>query len=255
VTAAPTAAASDFRPDINGLRALSIALVIAYHLAPGLAPGGFAGVDVFFVISGYLMTRIIQGGLADGRFSLRGFYLARLRRIWPALAAFGAGLWLWGFFCLDPWTFQRMGDEIPFALLFASNFAFLGHGGYFGESADENWVLHTWSVAVEWQFYLLYPLVLLALFQWGWGRRKWWIVAAGLAAASFALSAALPPRNWNVDFYMLPTRGWELLAGALVAAGEARLRAGPLARGLLQAVGLALIVLGVVVARPNTGWP
>jgi peptidoglycan/LPS O-acetylase OafA/YrhL len=248
-------AISDFRPDINGLRALSIALVIAYHLAPALAPGGFAGVDVFFVISGYLMTRIIQGGLEAGRFSLRGFYLARLRRIWPALAAFCAGLWVWGFLCLDPWTFQRVGQEVPFAASFLSNFVFLSHGGYFGDSADENWVLHTWSVAVEWQFYLVYPLVLLALARWRWGRRRWWMVAAGLAAASFALSVALPQRQWSLDFYMLPTRAWELLAGALVAAGETRLRAGPLARGALHLAGLALIGLGVIVARPNTGWP
>ncbi len=229
--------------------------MVAYHLAPSHAPGGFVGVDVFFVISGYLMTRIIGGGLEGGGFSLRAFYRARLRRIWPALAALCVGLWVFGALCLDPWTFQRMGGELPFALLFVSNFAFAGHGGYFAESGANNWVLHTWSVAVEWQFYLLYPLLLMALFARPWGRRRLWLILAGLTALSFVVSVALPERNWNLDFYMLPTRAWELLAGALCAGAERRLQLSAGARRLVHVAGLALIGLGVVLARPNVGWP
>ena len=157
-------AAHGFRSDINGLRAVAIALVVAYHLAGPLAPGGFVGVDVFFVISGFLMTNIIVGGLRDGRFDVWRFYLARLRRILPALAAFCLALWVVGATLIDPWTFQHIAADIPGVLAFVSNAAFAGRHGYFAPDERDNWLLHTWSLSLEWQFYLLYPLLLLALF-------------------------------------------------------------------------------------------
>ena len=253
---APAAAGRDgFRSDINGLRAIAVALVMAFHLGRGHVGGGFSGVDVFFVISGYLMTRIVVGGLEGERFGLRGFYFARARRIIPALAAFCAALWLFGATLLDPWTFERLATNLPYALLFIANIMFANRGGYFAEDARTNWVLHTWSLAVEWQFYLLYPLLLLALWRWAATRRRIWTILALLAAASFALALAALPHNATLGFYMLPTRAWELLLGALCVPVERRLTLGVTARLALHVAGLALIALGVGITHPDTPWP
>jgi len=252
---AGTGPADGFRSDINGLRAISIALVIAFHLAPGVAPGGFIGVDVFFVISGYLMTRIILGRLRRGRFRLVDFYLSRLRRIWPALVALCGVLCALGAIGLDPWAGERLMGDLPGVLLFVSNFALGMQSGYFAADLTSNWVLHTWSLAVEWQFYLVYPLVLLVVFSRPALRRRLWVVVAALAVVSFALAMVLWTRSSQWSFYLLPTRAWELLAGALCVPIESRLRLSPARRGLVHAGGLVLIGLGAVFAAPTLGWP
>jgi peptidoglycan/LPS O-acetylase OafA/YrhL len=252
---APPAGREAFRSDINGLRALAVALVMAFHLGRGHVGGGFIGVDVFFAISGYLMTRIIVGGLEGGRFRLQGFYLARTRRIVPALAAFCALLWLFGATLLDPWTFERLAAKLPYALLFISNFAFAGHGGYFAEDARTNWFLHTWSLAVEWQFYLLYPLLLIGLWRWAAARRRPWLILGVIAAASFGLTLTALSHYANWSFYMLPTRAWELLLGGLCVPVERRLTLPPIARLVLHVAGLGLIAVGVVIIGPDTPWP
>jgi peptidoglycan/LPS O-acetylase OafA/YrhL len=252
--ASPRAASDGFRSDINGLRAVSIALVVAYHLLGRLVPGGFVGVDVFFVISGFLMTNIIVGRLRQDRFRLRDFYLARLRRIWPALAALCLALWVVGATLIDPWTFERIADDIPGVLAFVSNIVFVGRQGYFAPDEHANWLLHTWSVSVEWQFYLLYPLLLLGLFAAPILRRRMWFVLAALTAGSFVLAVAISARGQGWSFYLLPTRAWELLAGALCA-GCAPLKLGGGRRVALHAVGLGLIGIGALIAIPAVGWP
>ena len=252
---APTRSAPDgFRSDINGLRAISIVLVVAYHLAGRLAPGGFIGVDVFFVISGFLMTEIIVGRLRQGRFKLWDFYVARLRRIWPALVALCLALWAVGATLIDPWTFERIAADIPGALFFASNAVFAGRQGYFAPDENANWLLHTWSLSVEWQFYLLYPLLLLGLFAAPRLKRRLWFVLGGLAAASFALAMVTSARGQIWSFYLLPTRAWELLAGALCA-GLAAPTLTRLQRNSLHAAGLLLIAIGASLAIPAAGWP
>jgi peptidoglycan/LPS O-acetylase OafA/YrhL len=253
--AAPAAVREGFRSDINGLRAIAVGLVMAFHLGRGHVHGGFGGVDVFFAISGYLMTRIIVGGLERGRFTLGGFYLARVRRIWPALAVFCAAVWLFGATLLDPWTFERLAGKLPYALTFIANFMFAGHGGYFAEDARSNWFLHTWSLAVEWQFYLVYPLLLLAIWRWRAARRWLWPILGVVAAASFGLSLAALRHYQSWNFYMLPTRAWELILGGLCVPLERRLALGAGARLALHVAGLALIAIGVLVAGPDTPWP
>ncbi len=248
------AAADGFRSDINGLRAISIALVVAYHLAGGLAPGGFVGVDVFFVISGFLMTNIILGRLREGRFKLGDFYIARLRRIWPALAALCLGLWLVGVTLIDPWTFEGIAADIPGVLAFVANIVFAGRLGYFAPDEHANWLLHTWSVSVEWQFYLLYPLLLLGLFAVPALRRRIWPVLAALTAGSFVLAIVASARGQGWSFYLLPTRAWELLAGALCA-GASGLSLGGYRRIALHVLGLMLIAIGAWIAVPAVGWP
>src|ERR1039457_4022433 len=155
-----------FRQDINGLRAYAVAAVLLYHFGvPGFG-GGFVGVDVFFVISGFLMTGIILTKLEARNFSLPDFYLARARRIIPALAVFCLALLVFGWFWLTPYTYKALGRYAVASITFVSNFVYQRGAGYFAEPAHDNWLLHTWSLSVEWQFYLLYPLLLLAVARW-----------------------------------------------------------------------------------------
>ena len=221
-----------------------------------MAPGGFVGVDVFFVISGYLMTTIVVGRLEAGGFRLGGFYLARLRRIAPPLVALCAGLWLFGALLIDPWNFEGLAGKLPSALLFVSNFTSANGGGYFAESPNNNWFLHTWSLSVEWQFYLLYPLVLIALFGLAAGA------PAGVVGAGWRWQRSRSP--WPCcwaraagpgDFYMLPTRTWELLAGRAGAGAELRLPRPAACPPALHIAGLVLIAVGVAMSRPDGHWP
>lgn len=212
----PAVAAEGFRRDINGLRGLSVLMVVAFHLHLRGSDGGFIGVDVFFAISGFLMTQIIWRGLETGRFGYGRFVLARAARIWPALATLLAVLFIAGLWWLPPFDLVLLAEQSLRALVFGSNHYFLERSGYNTETADTNWLLHTWSLSVEWQFYLLYPLLLWGLARLSGGRRA---VVAGallvLAAASLACQAA-----WGADhparaFFLLPARAWELLAGGL----------------------------------------
>jgi len=150
---------SGFRNDINGLRAWAVVAVILYHFGvPGIG-GGFVGVDVFFVISGFLMTGIVVGGLArEGGFSVWSFYMARARRILPALLVLCLVLLTLGWWLLLPLDYKMLGKHALAALTFLSNITFQREAGYFDAASHEKWLLHTWSLAVEWQFYMLLPL-------------------------------------------------------------------------------------------------
>ncbi|HZZ90682.1 MAG TPA: acyltransferase family protein, partial [Caulobacteraceae bacterium] len=228
--------------------------MIAYHLDDSLAPGGFIGVDVFLVISGFLMTQIIVGRLQAAQFRLWGFYAERLRRIWPALAALCLCLCIAGATLLDPWTFEQIAADIPAVLLFVSNIAFASRGGYFAPDETPNWLQHTWSLSLEWQFYLLYPLVLAAVWALPALRRWLWPIVGVLTAASFGLAVRGSLVGALDAYYALPTRGWELLAGALCAAASG-VQFGPAIRWTLHLAGIALIGAGAIVAVPAEGWP
>ena len=159
-----------FRYDINGLRALAVIAVVLFHFKiPGFS-GGFVGVDVFFVISGFLMTGIIVSGLeaspAKG-FRLFDFYMARLRRIVPALAVVCIVLLLAGWLFLAPADYVKLAREVDRALLFISNNYYFKNSGYFDADSHERMLLHSWSLSVEWQFYMIYPLVLMLVARLG----------------------------------------------------------------------------------------
>lgn len=243
-----------FRHDINGLRAWAVMAVVLYHFGvPGFA-GGFVGVDVFFVISGFLMTSIIISGLEQGRFSLWGFYLARARRIIPALLVLCISLLILGWFWLPPIDYKMLGTHAATALAFVSNLKFWREAGYFDVASHEKWLLHTWSLSVEWQFYILLPLGCLLLWHWlGRTAVKWTLIAAGLL--SLLLSVYASARWPGAAFYLLPTRAWEMLAGGLVWWAT---RTQPMPRKmavLAEVVGFALIIVSILCFDPAMQWP
>jgi peptidoglycan/LPS O-acetylase OafA/YrhL len=161
----------DFRTDINGLRAIAVVSVVLYHFGVWGFAGGYVGVDVFFVISGYLMMHAVASKLAAGRFSLLGFYAARARRIIPALFAMLCVLLVAGFFVSLPLAFMELARQAAAAIAFVSNVVFWRETGYFDTPSQEKWLLHTWSLSVEWQFYMVFPLLVLVLYRFASGGR------------------------------------------------------------------------------------
>lgn len=247
-------AKTGFRTDINGLRAWAVAAVVLYHFGvPGIT-GGFVGVDVFFVISGFLMTSIIVRGLSEGRFSLWRFYLDRARRIIPALAVLSLVLLSIGWFTLLSTDYHMLGKHVATSVAFLSNVVYWREAGYFDTASKEKWLLHTWSLSVEWQFYLILPVVLLGAWKlWPGRARMTALVTLGLIV-SLALSLLVTPHQPSAAFYLLPTRAWEMLAGGLVFLLSHRCPVGARAK-LLEKIGLGLIVTSIFVFDAGVNWP
>jgi peptidoglycan/LPS O-acetylase OafA/YrhL len=204
-----------YRREIDGLRALAVVPVILFHAGLPAFSGGFVGVDVFFVISGYLITSIILQEMEAGAFTLIGFYDRRARRILPALFVVTLVclplVWLW----MLPEDLKEFSESLVGLSAFASNIVFLMKSGYFGGAAELKPLLHTWSLAVEEQYYLLFPAFVLLV--WRAGRRyvPWVLLLAALLSFAAAQWGSL--HKPDAAFYLLPTRGWELLIGAFAA--------------------------------------
>lgn len=249
-----------YRREIDGLRALAVVPVILFHAGFSTFSGGFVGVDIFFVISGYLITGIILQALADGNFSIVDFYERRARRIMPAL--------FFVLICSTPFVFlwmtsdaiDRYFSDLLAVSLFVSNIAFFLQVDYFAPSAELNPLLHTWSLAVEEQYYLFIPLILVVL--WRYCRAGLFIVLALAAVLSLTLSEIVLYfshfEGWSrlgpANFYLLPTRAWELLIGALCVAQGTR-AVGPTSRGLLAFLGLVLVVSSIFAFDSTTPFP
>lgn len=217
-----------YRPDIDGLRAVAVLLVVAYHAFPSAVPAGFLGVDVFFVISGFLITRIIAGEMEAGRFTLGEFYARRVRRIFPALLlVLGAALAM-GWLVLASVEYETLGRHVVGGAGFLSNFVLWSETGYFGPEAESTPLLHLWSLAVEEQFYLVWPLVLMLT-----RRSLWAVVAVGVAS----LAANQLVSDPTAAFYLPATRMWELAAGGALALWRSPARGSDLA----SAAGIALL--------------
>ncbi len=204
-----------YRPDVEGLRALAVVPVILYH-AQLSCPGGYIGVDVFFVISGYLITKIIVSDLGKGSFSLARFYERRVRRIFPALFLMLAVSSACAYFLLLPREIIAFGQSLMASAAFVSNVFFSGQFGYFDAAAGQKPLLHVWSLAVEEQFYIFWPLVLLALHNKA-GRKKALCFCALLAGMSLLHSEYLVHEAGSAAFYLMPSRAFELGIGALLA--------------------------------------
>jgi peptidoglycan/LPS O-acetylase OafA/YrhL len=256
---------SAFRSDINALRALSVLAVLGYHLQiPGFR-GGFIGVDVFLVITGYLMTDKVLTGLQAGHFSIREFWFMRFRRIYPALAAVTILSAVAGWFVTLPGEYLRHLRQASYALVFLSNFAFDNDHGYFALPAQTKPLLHTWSLAVEWQFYIWMPIVVSIVWH-RWARTKSGlspvIVAIQVAAVlSFAWCLWASSQDASSAFFSLRSRAWEPLVGGLIASLEIRRRSGGILSsawfetGLVGAAGWTLILACVVYPLPESQWP
>lgn len=247
---------ASYRADIDGLRALAILAVVAYHASASLLPGGFVGVDIFFVISGYLITGIILRDVQAGQFSIAQFYRRRVRRIFPALLVVLASVWVIGWFALLPHEYKELGKHMGSAALFISNFVLWKESGYFDSAAELKPLLHLWSLAVEEQFYLVWPILVWA--AWKWHRHVLGLIV-GIAVLSLVANIALTPRAAELSFYWPLTRFWELMAGGLLAYGE---RFRPLnfsarLRNCFAWSGMALIALACIYfdkAQPFPGW-
>ena len=240
-----------YRRDIDGLRAVAIAAVVAFHAFPGILPGGFVGVDVFFVISGFLITGIILRGVDDGTFSFAGFYARRIKRIFPALATVLAACLLFGYVALLPDEYEQLGKHAVWGAGFLSNFAFWQETGYFDNAAETKPLLHLWSLGVEEQFYLLWPLVLVMAARLG--RPRALLVVCVIGAVSFAANVALVVDHPDAAFYSPITRFWELLVGSVLA--FARLRLPPLHANAASLAGIGLIALAALAFDPSLRFP
>lgn len=204
---------ADYRPDVDGLRAVAVALVILYHAGLGF-PGGFIGVDVFFVISGFIITRLLVREIEENVFTFRGFWARRIGRIVPAATAMTLVVLAIGSILLLPSDYVdlAMGSIAQQSML--SNVYLWKTSGYFAKPAEMNPLLHTWSLAVEEQFYLAYPLFIV---MFRGDRAGWMPVALGvLAVGSFLLSCYGTIHFPSATFFLLPTRAWEIAIGGLV---------------------------------------
>ena len=243
--------ALQYRPEIDGLRAVAVVPVILFHAGFSLFSGGFIGVDVFFVISGYLITSIILKELEARTFSFASFYEMRARRILPALFLVMLCCipfaWMW----MLPTELKGFAVSVASVVAFASNIIFWRQSGYFDTAAELKPLLHTWSLAVEEQFYIIFPIALLLM--WRFGRRASVLSIAVVAAVSFLLCEYASRNHPSFNFYWAITRAWELMAGSLCA--FATIRPHKMRDDVLSAVGLALIIASIFLFDNSTRFP
>jgi peptidoglycan/LPS O-acetylase OafA/YrhL len=204
----------DYRGDIDGLRAIAVLSVIGYHAFPISIRGGFTGVDVFFVISGFLISGLIFDDVRRQRFSFRKFYARRFRRIFPALIVILLSCLVYGWVALAPDEYRELGQQVAAGAGFSSNILLWIQSGYFDQEATTKPLLHLWSLGVEEQFYLAWPIVIVVVYR-SFKRLRY--VLFGLITLSFISSIVLTHTNPSAAFYLTTSRFWELLLGALLA--------------------------------------
>lgn len=242
-----------YRPDIDGLRAVAVLSVLFFHSGINVFSGGYVGVDVFFVISGYLITTIIVREIGEGDFSIQGFYERRFRRILPALVAVVVATLIVGCLLLPPDSVVELGRSAAATALFASNIFFYMESGYFDAPAELKPLLHTWSLAVEEQYYIFFPLLLMLIARMGHRNYLPWILALG--GASFLASIWLTPNQPSWAFYLIPTRAWELFIGSVLALHVLPIPTSRAVRECLATIGAILIAYSVLFFDSLTVFP
>jgi peptidoglycan/LPS O-acetylase OafA/YrhL len=250
----------NFRTDINGLRAWAVVIVVLYHFGVVFFDGGFAGVDVFFVISGFLMTGIITGILeSKSDKTLRGqifdFYLARIRRILPALISVCGALLLLGWFFFSPNNFESLARQSLSALLFYSNILFFNQAGYFDVASSEKLLLHTWSLSIEWQFYILLPVLMLGAWKIKSSKEFLFGVLGVAFFVSLTYSIVESLRSPDAAFYLLTSRAWELLIGGLVFFVSSKFSIGAKSGKLIERVSFVVLIITVLFFDSSLSWP
>ena len=242
-----------YRPDIDGLRAIAVLSVVGFHAAPGRVPGGFVGVDIFFVISGFLISTIIMKGLNNNVFSFTDFYIRRIKRIVPALLLVCSASLFVGALTLVDDDFHSLGKHVAAGAAFFSNFTLWAESGYFDSAANFKPLLHLWSLGIEEQFYILWPLML-----WTVSKRERGFLALTLTVAliSFTLNVYQVGINPTAAFYLPQTRFWELLLGCGIALTIERtqlLKA--YHRDIISIFGITLLMLSFVLVDKNRHFP
>ena len=246
------------RPDIDGLRAVAVLAVVFYHARFG-CPGGYVGVDVFFVISGFLITKLIWKDLESGKFSFAHFWERRARRIAPAVVVVTTAVLAAGWLFMAPEDYANLGRAAAALALFSANIFYKHNTGYFDGASEEKPLLHTWSLAVEEQFYFIVPFLLWGMFQFPALRKRMAIIVMiGTAVlVSFALSVYELNRSVTATFYLLPTRAWELGVGSLTAfmPASAMVLGRRYRREIMAIAGFALIAASVFFYTTKTRFP
>lgn len=250
----------DYRSDIDGLRGVAVLVVVGFHAFPNYVPGGYVGVDVFFVISGYLISKLILEAHARGSFSIADFYARRVRRILPALIVVLAACYGFAWFVLLQDEFASLGRHITGGAWFVSNFVLFHESGYFDSAAELKPLLHLWSLGIEEQFYLVWPLLLAAAWRF---RANLLLIGSILAALSFIACQLSMLDDPSAAFYLPWARAWELLAGFAIAAVEfqrgSRTSVFASAPGWVQTTlsvaGLAMIVASIAVLTRKSEFP
>lgn len=242
-----------YRPDIDGLRSIAVLSVILFHFGtPGMG-GGYIGVDIFFVISGFLITGVIQKDQETGNFSFKNFYIRRVKRILPALYAMTSVTLGVGFIFLFPKEFEEFCKSAIAALFNAANILFWKKNGYFDLGNEYKPLLHTWSLAVEEQFYIGFPLFIFVFYRFA--RRSLFAATAFSAALSFALSVYLQEKSPSANFYLLPTRAWELACGALLVLYPGRIYLSRTAGTVITLIGLLCVFTPLFTYTEETVFP
>lgn len=241
------------RRDIDGLRALAVIPVVLFHFGFDAFSGGFVGVDVFFVISGFLITSILFREISAGRFSFVDFWARRARRIIPALSVVILATLAMGWLLLTAKDFSELGRTVRYQSLFISNILFMREHGYFEPASDLKPLLHTWSLAVEEQYYIFFPLIMVVLIRF---FRHWRWILLGLLLVSFGLNIACIEHKPAFTFFSLPTRAWELLCGAMLAVLPVPKRAvRPWVYQLVGLAGMVAVLLAVFTFDRATVFP
>jgi peptidoglycan/LPS O-acetylase OafA/YrhL len=243
----------EYRPDIDGLRAIAVLFVVGYHYFPDQFPGGFIGVDVFFVISGYLITSIILANVRNGGFSYFDFYARRIRRIFPALAIVLSSSWIFGWFFLQNDEYKRLGKHIAAGAVFVSNFSLWSEAGYFDKAAESKPLLHLWSLGIEEQFYIVWPFLLIFIFAM---RLNILIVLLVSLATSLIYCLLIMKNHTVAAFYSPASRFWELAIGGVLSYLTTSHRALMATASAWQsAIGLTLIAISCAAYSSNVSFP
>jgi peptidoglycan/LPS O-acetylase OafA/YrhL len=241
-----------YRPDIDGLRAIAVMLVVSFHAFPEAMPGGFIGVDIFFVISGFLITGIIVRELHQQRFSLVAFYNRRIRRIFPALIVVLVVTLVLGWLWMLPAAYAQLSGDVFASAAFFANIALLLQSGYFDIESGRKPLLHLWSLGIEEQFYLFWPLILMLVSRL---RLNMLAAASIIGLGSFILNVALIGSNPVATFYLPFTRAWELLAGAALACSWSQVSQESRASNLRAGLGILLIAVAAIVLDTRRAFP
>ena len=255
-TFSPLKSTAQYRPAIDGLRAVAVLGVFIFHLKPQFLPGGFVGVDVFFVISGYLITSILLREYEHKSFSLWKFYQRRIARLFPAFYTVALATIITAFFIYSAQDLASCGIALVSAALSVANLKFILQGNYFTISPDAQPFLHCWSLSVEEQFYVIFPTILLFLYVKT--NRYKTAILGGLCAVSLIACVVLTYRNPVWAFYLLPTRAWELMAGSILADLGKRPHFKNGNKGMwasLSLAGLALVVVSLFAVNEGTTFP